>query len=112
MFFRGVLKLSILLLPLGAAPAADQTAMPPTNSFANYKLSYVSATDPGLQLKLEAIDSDLRSQYGMTTNQTAVGILDLKRLRLAMLHPDREEYAASVAKIGILLAWFQTHPEA
>jgi hypothetical protein len=29
-----------------------------------------------------------------------------------MLHPDREEYAASVPKIGILLAYFQLHPEA
>src|SRR4029078_9789487 len=31
---------------------------------------------------------------------------------LAMIHPDREEYAASVPKIGILLAYFQMHPEA
>jgi len=38
--------------------------------------------------------------------------LDLQTLRLAMVHPDREEYAASVAKIGILLAWFKLHPEA
>jgi beta-lactamase class A len=29
-----------------------------------------------------------------------------------MIHPDREEYAASVPKIGILLAYFQSHPEA
>jgi beta-lactamase class A len=29
-----------------------------------------------------------------------------------MVHPDREEYAASVAKIGILLAYFKLHPEA
>jgi beta-lactamase class A len=29
-----------------------------------------------------------------------------------MIHPDRVEYAASVAKIGILLAYFQLHPEA
>jgi beta-lactamase class A len=29
-----------------------------------------------------------------------------------MLHPDRIEYAASVPKLGILLAWFQLHPEA
>ena len=48
----------------------------------------------------------------MTTEQTAVGVLDLKSLRLAMVHPDREEYAASVPKIGILLAYFQLHPGA
>ena len=29
-----------------------------------------------------------------------------------MIHPDRVEYAASVAKIGILLAYFQLHPDA
>lgn len=29
-----------------------------------------------------------------------------------MIHPDRIEYAASVAKIGILLAYFELHPEA
>lgn len=108
-----VLNFALLLLPIGAAAAgADQTAKPLTNSFANYTLSYTTPTDPGLQRKLEAIDADLRSHYGMTTEQTAVGILDLQHLRLAMLHPDREEYAASVAKIGILLAYFQTHPEA
>ena len=29
-----------------------------------------------------------------------------------MIHPDRETYAASVPKIGILLAYFELHPEA
>jgi len=29
-----------------------------------------------------------------------------------MIHPDRIDYAASVPKIGILLAYFQRHPEA
>jgi beta-lactamase class A len=48
----------------------------------------------------------------MTTEQSAVGVMDLKDGRLAMIHPDRGEYAASVAKIGILLAYFQLHPQA
>src|SRR5260221_9839140 len=48
----------------------------------------------------------------MTTEQSAIGVLDLRTLRLAMIHPDREEYAASVPKVGILLAYFQLHPEA
>ena len=48
----------------------------------------------------------------MVTEQAAVGVLDLKHLRLAMVHPDRIEYAASVAKVGILLAYFELHPEA
>jgi len=112
MLFRALRVLASLLLLGEPVLAASQTPMPPTNFFADYTLSFTSPTDPALQARLEAIDSTLRVRYGMTTNQTAVGLLDLQRLRLALLHPDREEYAASVAKIGILFAYFQTHPEA
>src|SRR5206468_5819415 len=84
-----------------------------TNSlFAAYTLDFTTPLDPALQEKLETLDARLREHYGMATNQTAVGVLDLKRLRLAMIHPDRIEYAASVPKLGILLAYFQLHPEA
>lgn len=83
-----------------------------SNSFATYTLSAATPTDPALQRALENIDVRLREKYGMTTNQTAVGLLDLQRLRLAWLRSDRGEYAASVAKIGILFAYFQVHPEA
>src|SRR5205814_7993483 len=47
----------------------------------------------------------------MKPEQRMVGVLDLVHLRLAMINPDRIEYAASVAKIGILLAYFQLRPE-
>jgi beta-lactamase class A len=77
-----------------------------------YTLDYNTPVDPLLQSKLESIDTKLRQRYGMTTEQTAVGLLDLKTLRVAMIHPDRMEYAASIPKIGILLAYFQLHPEA
>jgi beta-lactamase class A len=80
--------------------------------FENYSLDYTTPADPSLQSSLESIDANLRGKYGMTTDQAAVGVLDLTRLRLAMIHPDRIEYAASVPKIGILLAWFQVHLEA
>jgi beta-lactamase class A len=82
------------------------------NSFANFVLDYNSPTDATLQADLERIDTELRQKFGMTTAQTAVGILDLRKPRLAMMNPDREEYAASVAKIGILLAYFQLNPSA
>jgi beta-lactamase class A len=78
----------------------------------NYALDYDSKVDPVLESKLETIDSELRAKYEMTSKQTAIGVLDLKHLRLAMVRPDHEEYAASVAKLGILLAYFQLHPEA
>jgi beta-lactamase class A len=83
-----------------------------TPAFENYVLDYNTPTNAALQGQLEAIDTKLRGQYGMTTEQVAVGVLDLKGLRLAMVHPDRIDYAASVAKVGILLAYFQLHPEA
>src|SRR6266446_662936 len=80
--------------------------------FENYSLNYDTPVDAALQTRLESIDAKLRGPFGMTAEQTAAGLLDLKTLRLAMIHPDREEYAASVPKIGILLAYFQLHPEA
>jgi beta-lactamase class A len=73
-------------------------------------LDYDTATDPQLQRRLEEIDTRLREKHGMTTAQTAVGVLDLRTNRVAMIHPDRIEYAASVPKVGILLAWFALHP--
>jgi beta-lactamase class A len=48
----------------------------------------------------------------MAAGATAVGVLDLQRLRLAMVRPDQIFYGASVPKIGILLAYFAKHPEA
>lgn len=78
-------------------------------AMSSYVLDFNSPCDGALQAQLEALDSKLRERFGMTTNDTAVGVLDLKHLRLAMLNPDRMEYAASVPKVGILLAWFQMH---
>lgn len=78
----------------------------------NYTLNFDTPVDPALQKQLEAIDLALRAKYDMSADQTELGLLDLNHLRLALIHPDRIEYAASVAKIGILLAYFQLHPEA
>ncbi|HEV7920573.1 MAG TPA: serine hydrolase [Thermoanaerobaculia bacterium] len=75
-------------------------------------LDYDTPVDDALQARIESIDAELRTKYGMTPQQTDVGVLDLRTPRLAMIHPDQIEYAASVAKIGILLAYFQKHPEA
>jgi len=80
--------------------------------FENYTLDYETAVDPALQEKLFAIDERLRGLYGMTPETTAVGLLDLRELRLAMLQPDQIFYGASVPKIGILLAYFAKHPGA
>jgi len=103
-----LLCVAITLCP-AVCDAADEGK---THSFEHYMLNYNSPTDPALRKQLVAIDAALRGQNGMTTEQVAVGVLDLKHLRLAMIHPDRIDYAASVAKVGILLAYFQLHPEA
>src|SRR5581483_12447888 len=101
----------VLLLSCVTARGAGSTG-PTTQAFLHYTLDYDSPLDPQLQQKLSAIDSTLREKYSMTTEQTACGVLDMQTCRPAMIHPDREDYAASVAKIGILLAYFQLHPEA
>jgi beta-lactamase class A len=77
-----------------------------------YTLDYDSPPDRALQRDLETIDAQVRAELGMQPDDAALGVLDLRRLRLAMIHPDRGEYAASVPKIGILLAYFQLKPEA
>lgn len=77
-----------------------------------FLLDYETPLTPALQAKVEEIDSTLRAKYGMTEAQTAVGVLDLRRGELAMVRPDSIEYAASVAKIGILYAYFVLHPDA
>jgi len=78
----------------------------------NLLLDDQTPADPALQGQLTVIDETLRKQLGMGSEQAAAGLLDLRSGRLAMVHPDRIEYGASVPKIGILLAWFHLHPEA
>lgn len=83
-----------------------------TTSPKPFTLDYDTPVDAALQKRIETIDAELRAKHGMTTEQTAVGVLDLRKPRVAMIHPDRIEYAASVAKIGILYAYFALHAEA
>jgi len=80
--------------------------------FTNYSLDYTTAVDPVLQTRLEEIEASLRAKFGMTAEQSSVGLLDLNTLRFAAVRPDREDYGASVPKIGIMLGYFQLHPEA
>lgn len=100
-----------------AAFALTLTSCSTTNQRVNSRLQDFAITsetsvDPPLQSRVEQIDARLRQEFGLTREQAAVGVLDLRMQRLAMIHPDRIEYAASVAKIGILLAYFDLHPAA
>jgi beta-lactamase class A len=80
------------------------------DNFQNFELDYDTPVNPALQNQLETVDVKIRVQYGMTSGQTAVGLIDARTSRMAMLRPDCEFYAASVAKIAILLAYFQLRP--
>ena len=82
-----------------------------TNRIIDYRVEYGTQTDPVLRAQIERIDASLRAKYGMSTEQSAVGLMDLRTGQLAMIHPDRGEYAASIPKIAILLAYFELHPE-
>jgi beta-lactamase class A len=74
-------------------------------------IGYDTPVDAAFQRRIESIDARLRAKLDIPADATDVGVLDLERGRLAMIHPDQIEYAASVAKIGILFANFQLHPE-
>lgn len=59
---------------------------------------------------LHKIDAEMCARFGIGDAQRAVGLLDLRTGKSVMIHPDRVEYAASIAKIGILLAWIEENP--
>lgn len=105
---RAGIILAVTLFTIGCVSLSPKM----NRSFRGYLLDYSAPTDAALQAQLERIDGALRAQFGLASAQAAVGVLDLNTLRLAMIHPDREAYAASLPKIGILLAYFQLHPEA
>lgn len=80
--------------------------------FQAYRLDYDTPLDADLQKKLESIDRDIADRLGIPADKRAAGVLDLNNLRLAMVEPDRMFYGASVPKICILLAYFETNPDA
>jgi beta-lactamase class A len=105
-------KVALVVGLLSSCLLSCRTATPASpDKMKSYTLNETTPTDSRLQGQVELIDANLRSKYAMTPEQTAVGLLDLTTSRLAMIHPDRIDYAASVPKIGILLAYVHLHPE-
>jgi beta-lactamase class A len=106
-------KAPLLLACLAASPGCHPPSATPSNPLKPaLTLAFDSPTNPEAQAWLEEVDRKVRSDLGMSSDDTAAGMLDLLTGRLALVRPDRIEYAASVAKIGILLAWFDLHPGA
>jgi beta-lactamase class A len=81
-------------------------------TFADYTLDHATPVDATLQSAVAEIDAGLRQRLDIRAELTAVGVLDLQTLRLAMVRPDAIDYAASVPKIAILLAYFELNPGA
>lgn len=106
---RGVIFgfLFLRLMNWGEISAADDVG-----EERGFTLGYHTPVHPALQRDLEKIDATLRAEFGIPADSAAVGLLDLTTARLALIQPDREMYAASLPKNGILLAWFDLHPEA
>ncbi len=99
-----------LLLFCGIA-ASGCTSEPKSEPRIAMTLDFATQTHAGLQAELESIDRDLRITLGMDDKDAAAGVIDLKSHRLAMIHPDRIEYGASVPKVGILYAYVALHPD-
>jgi beta-lactamase class A len=107
-----LLLVGALLTVMISATGCSTSSPKPAGKFNGYVLDHTTPVNGALQTKLEKIDFDLRAKFGMTAEQTSVGVLDLNSLRLAVVRPDSEFYGASVPKIGILLGYFQLLPEA
>lgn len=87
-----------------------QLAMSPEAQ--RYTLGYDTPVDGGFQAEVVALNGRLQKKHGMAADESAVGVLDLRTLRLALVRPDVVDYAASVPKIAILFGWFKLRPEA
>ena len=78
----------------------------------SYRLDYDTPLDGALQRELERSDQRVCRALDISGEQRAFGVLDLTDLRLALIRPDEMFYGASVPKVCIALAYFETHPEA
>lgn len=86
----------------GASDAAGATL---------YTIDFDSQVDPELQATLNTVDAALRAQHGVAEGDRSAGVFDLLTGRLAMIAPDKQDYAASVPKVAILLTYFVVHPD-
>lgn len=107
--WRSWLPLAAALAALGVVGAG--VAGEPERPWLKFEITAASQPDPEWQRSVEAIDAALRAKWKLPAEARAVGVLDLRTSRLAWLRPDATTYAASIPKIGILLAWAEAHPE-
>ena len=100
------------LLSACATCAVAQAPKPLTEKAASLRIGPTTVGDEAMTMALARADTVIRRQWDIESEQTAIGVLDLKTARLAMLRPDTIYYAASVPKIAILLSYFHENPDA
>jgi hypothetical protein len=76
------------------------------------RLEHDTPTTPGLQRDLEVIERRIAAELDIPDDARAFGVLDVNDARLALIRPDQMFYGASVPKICIAAAYFETHPDA
>lgn len=115
-FYRAEIAAPLPRLRLLAAALAGAAALmhaePAMPDLSALTLDFSTAPDPACQQTVVGIDAGLRERFAMTGADAAVGVLDLRTGRLALVRPDQIFYGASVPKIAILLGWFAAHPRA
>lgn len=76
-----------------------------------YRLGRDTQPDEALQSAVADIDREVAAALGLADDQRAFGLFDVNDQRLALVNADAMFYGASVPKVCILLAYFETHPE-
>ncbi|MBA4137443.1 MAG: hypothetical protein C0518_09030 [Opitutus sp.] len=81
------------------------------SALSDLTLDISTAPHSDWQQTIAGIDAGLRERFTMAEKDSAVGVLDLRTGRIALVRSDRIFYGASVPKIAILLGWFAAHPK-
>ncbi len=96
---------------IAAAFSIVMTWVPGMDDLATVRLDAAARPDPELQSALEGIDRTLGEELGIPADDRRAGLVDLTDGRFAMVRGDDMMYGSIVPKIGVLLGWFEMHPE-
>jgi|GEM_PF-556286 len=94
---------------LGAVPAIPMFELSSTAQ--QMRLPHDVKVDADLQALVERIDDKVAGELSIPKDRRALGVVDLRTARVAMINGDTMFYGASVPKIAIVLAYLRQHPE-
>ena len=75
------------------------------------RLPHDVKVDAALQAFLERLDESIAGELNIPADRRALGVVDLRSARVAMINGDAMFYGASVPKIAIVLEYLRQHPE-